>query len=247
MSLGQIFFGPSANENQYADQVKDEIREELEFHLAMASEAHELAGMSQVEARKHAELQFGNPSAIAADCQQIQLGEQRMLRRVQSLMTLAVLGVVLAFTLYAFRNQTRQHAAMAGLHDTLHELGERVTTIADRGPPVVVETYPAAGATNVDPAATEIRVTFNKTMQNHSWSWCHTQYPFPETTGQIHYLDDRRTCVMPVSLKPDTTYVLNLNSSNFQNFKDPLGQPATPYVLCFTTAPAIRPTSYSTE
>ena len=38
-------------------------------------------------------------------------------------------------------------------------------------PPVVVKTVPEAGATDVDPAITEIKVTFSKDMADKSWSW----------------------------------------------------------------------------
>ncbi|HEY2784094.1 MAG TPA: Ig-like domain-containing protein [Fimbriiglobus sp.] len=38
-------------------------------------------------------------------------------------------------------------------------------------PPVVVKTVPVAGADDVDPKRTEVRVTFSKDMQDKSWSW----------------------------------------------------------------------------
>ena len=38
-------------------------------------------------------------------------------------------------------------------------------------PPVVVRTAPPAGADDVDPATTEIRVTYSKQMQAGAWSW----------------------------------------------------------------------------
>src|SRR6266542_4192586 len=37
--------------------------------------------------------------------------------------------------------------------------------------PVVVKTVPVAGATSVDPALTDIKVTYSKAMQDGSWSW----------------------------------------------------------------------------
>ena len=40
----------------------------------------------------------------------------------------------------------------------------------ETAPPVVVKTIPAAGATDVEPGLTEIRVTYSKAMQDGSWS-----------------------------------------------------------------------------
>ena len=71
-------------------------------------------------------------------------------------------------------------------------------------PPVVVRTIPAAGDAGVDPRLREVRVTFSREMQTKEmWSFV-TANPaaFPKIAGPIRYLDDKRTCVMPVSLAP---------------------------------------------
>lgn len=103
-------------------------------------------------------------------------------------------------------------------------------------PPVVVKTVPVAGATDVDPALAEIRVTYSKPMQNDSWSWSTWgEENYPETTGKPQYLSDGRTCVLPVKLKPDKFYAIWLNSEKFKNFKDAGGKPAVPYLLTFST------------
>ena len=44
---------------------------------------------------------------------------------------------------------------------------------------------------------------------------------FPQVAGDIRYDKDRRTCVLPVKLRPGKTYVLWLNSDKFQNFNRP--------------------------
>jgi RNA polymerase sigma-70 factor (ECF subfamily) len=103
-------------------------------------------------------------------------------------------------------------------------------------PPVVVRTVPEAGADDVDPQLTEIKVTFSKDMADGSWSW--TTYGkdnFPKTDGKPKYLADKRTCVLPVKLEPGKTYALLLNSETFRNFKDEDGRPAVPYLLVFRT------------
>jgi Bacterial Ig-like domain len=108
-------------------------------------------------------------------------------------------------------------------------------------PPVVVKTVPQAGDTRVDPNITEIRVTYSKRMQDGSWSWGQiSDDTMPPTTGKPHYLPDGKTCVLPVKLEPNHTYVLQLNSltGKFANFKDRQRRPAVAYLLVFQTRKA---------
>ena len=105
-------------------------------------------------------------------------------------------------------------------------------------PPSVVKTVPQCGDTKVDPRTTQVTVTFSKDMMTEQmWSWC-SQSPntFPEIDAKgIHYLNDKRTCVLPVKLEPAKTYVIWINTQRFQNFKDIFGKPAVPYLLTFQT------------
>jgi RNA polymerase sigma-70 factor (ECF subfamily) len=106
-------------------------------------------------------------------------------------------------------------------------------------PPVVVRTAPVAGTTEIDPSTTEIRVTFSKAMQDGTWSWSTlSKESFPEMNGKPRYLEDHRTCVVPVKLEPNKFYAIWLNSEKFKNFKDANGRPAVPYLLTFTTGAA---------
>ena len=103
-------------------------------------------------------------------------------------------------------------------------------------PAVVVRSVPQSGAATVDPATTEIRVTYSKNMQDGSWSWSTWgEENMPKTTGKPKYMDDKRTCVLPVKLEPNKFYAIWLNSNNFGNFKDTSGRPAVPYLLVFKT------------
>jgi hypothetical protein len=80
-------------------------------------------------------------------------------------------------------------------------------TIADM-PASVVRTVPAAGSEYVDAKTTkEIRVTFSKDMMTERmWSICQiSKETFPKIPGGIHYLKDKRTCVVPVELEPGKT------------------------------------------
>ena len=103
-------------------------------------------------------------------------------------------------------------------------------------PPVVVKSVPQAGALNVDPATTEIRVTYSKNMRDGSWSWSTWgEENFPKMNGKPHYMDDKRTCVAPVKLEPNKFYAIWLNSESFHGFQDTGGRPGVPYLLVFKT------------
>ena len=103
--------------------------------------------------------------------------------------------------------------------------------------PAVVKTVPQAGKTDVDPALKEITVTFSKDMADKSWSVPQTTPDefFPEFNGDIHYAADKRTCIIPVKLKPGRTYVVWFNQGKYQNFRDTNGRSAVPYMLVFET------------
>jgi RNA polymerase sigma-70 factor (ECF subfamily) len=108
-------------------------------------------------------------------------------------------------------------------------------TIAN-APPVVVSTEPRAGQTDVAPGTTEIHVTFSRPMRNGSWSWVKlSDATFPKTRGDPRFLDDQRTCVLPVSLEPGRSYVIWLNQPPYENFQDQDGHKAVPYLLVFET------------
>jgi RNA polymerase sigma factor (sigma-70 family) len=103
-------------------------------------------------------------------------------------------------------------------------------------PPVVIRSMPVSGTNTVDPGLKEIKVTYSKDMVDGSWSWSTWgENTFPETTGKPHYMEDKRTCVLPVKLQPGKTYAIWLNSNNFGNFRDVQKHSAVPYLLVFKT------------
>lgn len=104
-------------------------------------------------------------------------------------------------------------------------------------PPVVIKTIPQAGDTSVDPFIKEIRVTFSKEMMiDNMWSWVMiSKESFPKITGQVKYLNDKRTCIAPVKLEPGKAYVVWFNSERYNAFRDTDNNPAVPYLLVFET------------
>ena len=78
-------------------------------------------------------------------------------------------------------------------------------------------------------------------MRDGRWSWVKVDDATLPEIGEPRYLDDRRTCVLPVKLQPDKVYALWINVDNFQNFEDESGRPAVPYLLIFETRTAGTP------
>jgi RNA polymerase sigma-70 factor (ECF subfamily) len=114
--------------------------------------------------------------------------------------------------------------------------GFGITSVAE-SLPVVVKTEPQAGLTDVDPAAvTEIKVTFSKDMESGNVSWVRTgKDTFPNATGKAHFLDDKRTCALPVKLESGKSYVIWLNKEPYASMMDKEGHKAVPYLLVFET------------
>jgi RNA polymerase sigma-70 factor (ECF subfamily) len=104
-------------------------------------------------------------------------------------------------------------------------------------PPSVIKTVPQAGDTRVDPSLKEISVTFSKDMKtNNQWSFLHyTLETFPQIDKNNIRYKDKRTCVLPVKLKPGKTYVIRINSQKYNYFQDKNGNSAVPYLLVFQT------------
>jgi RNA polymerase sigma-70 factor (ECF subfamily) len=103
-------------------------------------------------------------------------------------------------------------------------------------PPVVIRTLPESGVTGVDPELKELRVTFSKPMREHSGSiskWGEAE--FPEVAGEVKFLPDRRTWVLPIRLQPGKVYAVWINPEQDGGFQDLSGQSAVTYLLIFET------------
>jgi Bacterial Ig-like domain len=228
-------------EGRSAEAIDREILDELEFHVAMRSAEIERGGTPPNEARRQAMLRFGNFDEIRQNCRRTLLGERIMLQRVQIVLIALLVVAVIAMGISMFQLQRANNSALAELTAAVHELATPRATprrsaewLVDR--PHVVETSPAHNAKDVDPETAEIRVKFDKAMTDGSWSWVRSSSnDFPEATGEIHYLDDMTTCVMPVQLEAGKKYTIWFNTANYQNFKDVDGRPADSHLLTFTT------------
>ena len=81
-------------------------------------------------------------------------------------------------------------------------IGERMAA-EDASRPQIVALSPPNGATDVDPALSELRVTFDRPMAA-GFSWCGGGYAFPKIPDgeQAFWLSDAKTCVLPVPARP---------------------------------------------
>jgi hypothetical protein len=106
--------------------------------------------------------------------------------------------------------------------------------------PQVVRFDPYNGAQNVSPAVTELRVTFSVPMGG-GCSWCTVSddgadFPKGPEGKRFYWTEDKKTCVLPVELKPGMTYRLSLNAPEFKNFQSAGGVPLEPVDYTFKTS-----------
>jgi hypothetical protein len=242
---------PSIDSRAIGD-LEQEIIDELEFHISMRADENIRCGMPPEEAHEAALRRFGDFERVRQQCRRALIGERMMWQRIQMVLSVVLLIAVAVLAAQVYSGQRDNRESLVRISNSLRQLAERpieTNPAADRvvaaAPtdwhaerPHVVNTVPENGNVAVDPSLTEIRVTFNRPMADGSWSWVQVaKDTFPESTGEVRYLKDGKTCVMPVKLEGGKKYVVWFNSANFQNFKDVDGRPAEPYLLTFTTGP----------
>jgi hypothetical protein len=101
-------------------------------------------------------------------------------------------------------------------------------------PPRVIETIPADGDFDVDPALDEIRIVFDQDMNPGGRSICGGGDWFPTSAGEPHWASSR-VFVMPVALEPDHDYGFNINCPGARNFRNAAGESSVDYSLQFAT------------
>jgi hypothetical protein len=100
--------------------------------------------------------------------------------------------------------------------------------------PKVVMTSPDNGEDDVSAEVTEIRVEFDQAMDTRGRSIVGGGESFPMLSGQPKWVD-ARTMVIPVTLKPEHSYWLSINSDTFKGFRGKNGEPAEWYPVQFKT------------
>ena len=113
--------------------------------------------------------------------------------------------------------------------------GADATLVAALTPPKVIALSPDNGAKGVDPAITQLSVTFDRPMGG-GMSWVRDDIQkYPETTGKVTWSDDHLTCTMPVKLYPKRSYLIWLNAKSFNNFQSEYGVSLIPVKWTFET------------
>jgi hypothetical protein len=103
--------------------------------------------------------------------------------------------------------------------------------------PEIVSLDPPNGARNVNPAMTELRVTFSVPMgDGFSWTGGGPHFPTIPDGKKPYWTDGGKTCVLPVELKPGSEYGLGLNSPSYKGFQSGEGVPLPPVSYTFKTS-----------
>lgn len=102
--------------------------------------------------------------------------------------------------------------------------------------PRIVKMAPANQEDRVDPNLKELRVTFNVPMgPGFSWVGGGDDFPTIPEGQRPSWTADKKTCILPVQLKPNWEYRLGLNSESFKNFHSEGGVPLEPVAYTFKT------------
>jgi RNA polymerase sigma-70 factor (ECF subfamily) len=237
-SLAAVF---PALDSRPIGEIEQQILDELDFHIEMRTLDNIRQGMSSDEAQTAALVQFGDFRRIQKTCLNTFVGGRIMWQRIQSVLTVVLVVVVAALVaqVWLLQGAAVSHAEQASAARPASE--KSTWDLLSQESPIVVETSPKHGAMDVDPATNEIRVTFDKPMQDGSWSWCkiaNTTDTFPDSTGKPRYTKDGKTCVLPVKLDAGMRYIIRFNAERYDNFQDTAHRPAVPHVLVFQTARA---------
>ena len=111
------------------------------------------------------------------------------------------------------------------------------SAVSTDGTPSIVRMSPPNSATDVDPSMTVLEIKFNMPMGGgFSWTTRGQKDKFPEGTGKPSWSSDKKTCMMPVKLYPNRSYVIGVNSRSAQNFRSASGVPVPMVTWTFTTA-----------
>jgi len=137
-----------------------------------------------------------------------------------------------------FANQRRVAALPSAIFFTTKGASEQL--VARTLVPKVVRCDPDNGAQSVSPTVTELRVTFNVPMGG-GCSWCtagddDSDFPKGVEGKRSHWTENKKTCVLPVTLKSNMTYRISLNAPGYINFQSEGGVPLEPVAYTFKTA-----------
>ena len=134
-----------------------------------------------------------------------------------------------------FRSEQGQSAPCAVIYFTTQGASKSVQSRVRVPKPT--KNYPANGASDVSPGIKAIRVTFDMPMsQGMSWTGSGPNFPQSRPGTSARWNSSRKSCTLPVALKPNHEYRLGLNSYAHINFQSKWGVPMQPVVYEFKTS-----------
>ena len=104
--------------------------------------------------------------------------------------------------------------------------------------PQLVGSWPADGAKGVPAGEQTLVLEFSEPMARDRMSV--TTGPAgaaPEFIGSPSFSEDGRTFRIRMRLRPGLSYAVGANSPSHMNFQNTAGQPVSPRIIRFTTAP----------
>ncbi len=101
--------------------------------------------------------------------------------------------------------------------------------------PKIIKMFPENHAKDADPNISQVYLTFDRPMGGGmAWAQQNNETAL-DSDGKTFWTEDRRTCVMPVHLKADKTYVALLNCKPFIGFRSEDGVASEYVFYTFTT------------
>jgi uncharacterized GH25 family protein len=105
-----------------SDEIEEDVRAELEFHLYELADELQQQGHQESEARRLAAERFGNVDAYVRECQRIKKGDQIVLQRILVATSLALVVFVGLLAWRTFALSADQQYLIAQLQQTQAEL-----------------------------------------------------------------------------------------------------------------------------
>jgi hypothetical protein len=135
-----------------------------------------------------------------------------------------------------FRNESRVPAVVTAIFFTTK--GATPEVKARMKKPRVLRMEPPNGASDVDPELKQLKVTFDIPMgAGFSWTKQGPKFPPIPVGEKPSWSSDKKTCFLPVQLKPASEYQLGLNNETNKNFQSSFGVFLDPVTYSFKTAP----------
>jgi len=108
---------------------------------------------------------------------------------------------------------------------------KRLATVAPR----IVTFEPPNGAENVEAGATEIKITFDRTMADRK-AIVQVGYEFPKIVDWVRFDETGTVLTLQVQLEAETEYAIAFNTERFLGFQDQAGHCLIPTTYRFRTA-----------